>query len=62
FDEAINYCQQAKEFENPPFARSLLAIAKSFKARQTSIHHDRQALFQSAINDLQEYFYFCFFI
>ncbi|CAF1458194.1 unnamed protein product [Rotaria sordida] len=54
-DEAINYCQQAKELENPPFARSLLlAIAKSFKARQTSIHHDRQALFQSAINDLRE--------
>ncbi|CAF3767105.1 unnamed protein product [Rotaria sp. Silwood1] len=55
-DEAINYCQQAKELENPQFARSLflLAIAKSFKARQTSIHHDRQALFQSAINDLRE--------
>ncbi|CAF3834073.1 unnamed protein product [Rotaria sp. Silwood1] len=46
----------AKELENPPFARSLilLVIAKSFKTRQTSIHHDRQALFQSAINDLRE--------
>ncbi|CAF5134061.1 unnamed protein product [Rotaria sp. Silwood1] len=54
--QSINYCQQAKELENPQFARSLflLAIAKSFKARQTSIHHDRQALFQSAINDLRE--------
>ncbi|CAF4027503.1 unnamed protein product [Rotaria sp. Silwood1] len=48
--------KQAKELENPPFARSLilLVIAKSFKTRQTSIHHDRQALFQSAINDLRE--------
>ncbi|CAF2997651.1 unnamed protein product [Rotaria socialis] len=55
-DEAIDYCQQAKELENPPFARSLvlLAVAKSFKARQTSIHNDRQALFQSAVNDLRE--------
>ncbi|CAF4271545.1 unnamed protein product, partial [Rotaria sordida] len=33
-DEAINYCQQTKELENSPFARSLLlfAIAKLFKA------------------------------
>ncbi|CAF3814611.1 unnamed protein product [Rotaria sordida] len=55
-DEAIDYCQQAKDLDNPPFARSLLllAIAKSFKARQTSIHHDRQALFHSAIIDLRE--------
>ncbi|CAF3076127.1 unnamed protein product, partial [Rotaria sp. Silwood2] len=55
-DEAIDYCQQAKNLENPSFPRSLvlLAIAKSFKARQTSIHNDRQALFQSAIIDLRE--------
>ncbi|CAF3752931.1 unnamed protein product [Rotaria sp. Silwood1] len=42
-DEAIDYCQQAAKLENPLLsARSLvlLAIAKSFKARQTSIHND----------------------
>ncbi|CAF1562267.1 unnamed protein product, partial [Adineta ricciae] len=55
-DEAINYCQQAKELQNPPFPRSLLllALAQSFKARQTSIHQDRQKLFQSAIKELRE--------
>ncbi|UJR29828.1 hypothetical protein I4U23_017371 [Adineta vaga] len=55
-DEAINYCQQAKELQTPPLPRSLLllALAKSFKARQSSIHHDRQKLFQSAIKELRE--------
>ncbi|CAF5142101.1 unnamed protein product, partial [Rotaria sp. Silwood1] len=56
-DEAIDYCQQAAKLENPLLsARSLvlLAIAKSFKARQTSIHNDRQTLFQSAIHDLRD--------
>ena len=56
-DEAISYCEQAKELESPPFPRSLLllGLSKSFKARQTSIHTDRQALFQSALIEFREY-------
>ncbi len=56
-DEAIDYCEQAKQLVDPPYPRSLLllALAKSFKARQTSIHTDRQSFFQSSVNELREY-------
>ncbi|CAF1595247.1 unnamed protein product, partial [Didymodactylos carnosus] len=55
-DEAISYCERAREIRQPshPRALLLLAVAYSFKARQTSIHTDRQALFQAAINELRE--------
>ncbi|CAF0882034.1 unnamed protein product [Adineta steineri] len=58
-DEAIDYCERAKELQKPPkppLPRSLLllALSKSFKARQTSIHQDRQILFQSAVRELRE--------
>ena len=55
-DEAIGFCEQAKKLENPPFPRAvlLLGLAKSFKARQTSIHIDRQDLFKSAVQHFRE--------
>lgn len=55
-DEAISYSEQAKKLQNPPFPRAvlLLGLSKSFKARQTSIHSDRQDLFKSAVQHLRE--------
>ena len=56
-DEAISYCEQTKDPPNAPLPRAmlLLALAKSFKARQTSIHRDRQTLFRSAVKDLEQF-------
>jgi len=54
-DEAIQFCEKAREISSSSSrVLLLLGLAKSFKARQTSIHQDRQKLFHFSIQHFKE--------